>query len=70
MNKEIQELVDFYEKMINPRELTRGMSYDEFTEWVELGTIEEVESAISSFEKENMNEHVEIMKIYIKNKKQ
>lgn len=62
---EINELVDYYESIIAPETIVDGMDYDEFHEWVELGTKDEIECAIVEFKKSNLPHHVKIMEIYI-----
>ena len=64
----MEELDEFYLSMIAPPELVNGMTYDEFCDWVELGTREYIEDAIIEFKKCGMDEHVHIMEIILKRK--
>ena len=57
-----------YLVLIHPEEMVREMTYDEFVDWVELGTKEDIECAIEEFRKYNLDDHVTIMEIVIARK--
>jgi len=62
--EELNDVYNIYEEiLINPHILVDGMTYDEFVEWVDIGTIEEIEDAILTFANAQMYQHVDIMKI-------
>tara|TARA_R100000541_G_scaffold57994_1_gene68622 strand:+ start:179 stop:607 length:429 start_codon:yes stop_codon:yes gene_type:complete len=60
--------VEFYEKLTQPSVLTDEMSYDDFLDWLELGTEDDVKSAMEAFIKDGLDEHVKIMKLHLKMK--
>lgn len=57
---------EFYDKLSKPEVLTKDMSFDEFLDWLELGTESDVRAAIAAFEKDGLDEHVKVMKIHLK----
>jgi len=62
--EDINEMKEFFDKnLLEPEKLVEGMTYDDFVEWVEIGTIEEIEDAILTFANAEMYQHVDIMKI-------
>lgn len=64
-----QEVIDhneFYEKLSTPSVLTEDMNFDEFLDWLDLGTEEDVQAAIKAFEKDGLDEHVKVMKVHLK----
>jgi len=63
---EVAKLEKAYKEIIKPSNLVNGMTYDEFLDWVEIGTIDEIECAIKAFEKDDLQEHIKIMKITVK----
>lgn len=64
----MDKIDEFYMSIITPPELVDGMTYDEFCDWVEIGTREYIEDSIIEFNKYNMIDHVHIMKIILKRK--
>lgn len=67
----IKRLQHEYEKTImHPANIVRGMSYDDFINWLELGTDEDIANAREVFEKEGMEQYVNIIDGYLKNKQQ
>ena len=64
----MDKIDEFYMSIITPPELVEGMTYDEFCDWVEIGTKEYIEDAIIEFRKYGMIEHVQIMKIILRRK--
>jgi len=60
----LNQITNYYENLLSdPRLVVGDMDYDEFVDWLELGTVEDIEEAILVFAKHNMFHHVEIMKI-------
>lgn len=57
---------EFYEKLSKPSVLTEDMSFDEFLDWLDLGTESDVRAAIAAFEKDGLTEHVKVMKVHLK----
>lgn len=68
MSKEIDKLDEAYQDLIKPESLVKDMSYDEFMEWLELGTKEDIQAALKRFEEteSGMQHHCEIMRIKLK----
>ena len=62
----ITNIVDAYDNIIIPTELVKNMSYDDFIDWLELGSKQDIEAAIKVFERYNLTGYVEIMKIHLK----
>jgi hypothetical protein len=60
---------DFYEKLTDPQNIVKGMSYDEFMEWLDLALCrKDLTSALERFKNtEGMEDYVKILEIYIKN---
>lgn len=65
---EVDDIIDFYEGFIHPKELTKGMSLDDFYDWLDLGNKDDVEAALREFKKVNHDTHVPIIEGYLKNK--
>lgn len=59
---------EFYEKLSQPSVLTEDMSYDEFCDWLELGTEDDIRAAIKAFKQDGLDEHVEVMELHLKMK--
>lgn len=59
----------FYEKLEEPKKTVKGMSYDDFNDWLEKAqTREDLEEALAKFRTEKgMSEYVRIIEAYIKN---
>lgn len=64
----VSDYNEFYEKLSKPKTLTEDMSYDEFCDWLELGTEEDVKSAIKAFKEDGLDSHVEVMELHLKQK--
>ena len=64
----MDKIDEFYMSIITPPELVDGMDYDEFCDWVEIGTKEYIEDAIVEFKKYNLIDHVKVMEIILRNK--
>ena len=45
----IMNIVDAYDNIILPKELVKNMSYDDFIDWLELGTEQDIIEAIKVF---------------------
>ncbi len=66
LNNEWNESLDqMFLELKDPRELVKDMNYDEFSDWIEQGTAEEIECAIAAFEDVGLTEHVKVMKVYV-----
>lgn len=50
------------------RELFAKMSYDDFADWLDKGTVEDLMDAAPYFEMANLPRHAEILRGYLKNK--
>ena len=60
----LNEITNFYENLISdPHSVVGDMDYDEFVDWLELGTVEDIEEAILVFAAHNMFHHVTVMKL-------
>lgn len=57
-----------YQRAIHPAQIVRGMSYDDFIDWLEIGTIEDVKCAREVFAEHNMQQHVRIIDGWLENK--
>ena len=68
MNKKFLNLELAYLELIEPENLVKRMSYEEFVEWAELGTKEDLQFAICEFEKAGLHDHVKIMEIVMRKK--
>ena len=64
-NNSNKSINDAYLGLIDPCEVVKGMSYDEFIDWLELGTKDDILQAIKVFEEKKLVEHVKIMNIYL-----
>ena len=62
---EYDEVEKAYLDMIEPKKLVEGMSYDDFVDWVEIGTREDIECAIRVFKNWGLNDHVRVMEIVL-----
>lgn len=57
----------FYEVVKDPHTIVKGMTYDDFNDWLELGTKEDIESAIEAFkEAGGLEDHIKVMEVHIK----
>jgi hypothetical protein len=68
MQEGIRKLELAYLEIAEPENLVRNMSYDEFVDWAELGTKEDIECAIKEFNKVGLKDHVRVMEIIIDKK--
>ncbi len=70
--KSVDEAVNhtkFYEDFSEPYNLTRGMSFDEFHDWLALGTEEDVIAALERFRQDGrVQSYVEMIEGYLKHK--
>lgn len=64
-NESIVNIVDAYENIILPTELVKDMTYNDFIDWLELLTKEDIIQAIKVFERYKLNNHVKVMRIYV-----
>jgi len=65
MQDPMDDLNKAYEEIIEPKNLIKNMNYDEFVDWAEIGTKEDIECAIRVFQAWGLKDHVKIMKIII-----
>jgi hypothetical protein len=58
----------FYNKLTNPKNIVKDMSYDEFMDWLELAvTKDDLLAAKRAFEKEGgLEDHIKIIDLHIK----
>ncbi len=52
-----------------PRAFVKNLSYDEFCDWCETGTSNEIEDLIIHFVDSHLYEHVDVMKIIANRKR-
>lgn len=68
-NKEAEDLNTAYESMIDPRELTKDMSLDDFIDWLDISDeLKDVLAALKAFRKASMSEHVKVIIGHLKHK--
>lgn len=59
----------FYEDISDPYNLTKNMTYDEFHDWLGLGTEEDVVAALERFREDGrVKEHVKMIEGYLRMK--
>lgn len=59
----LRDLESKYSELINPKRLIQMFDTDdEFTEWAEMGTPEDIRAALMAFEKEELFNHCIILK--------
>ena len=65
---EDNRLNDLYEEIIsNPLNVIGNMSYDEYMDWLDMGSEDDLRAALRVFEKNEMPEdYIEIIKIKLK----
>ena len=63
---EIELLNSMYVDAKKPSNIIEGMDYDEFVDWLELGTAEDIKCAMVEFKKDGLSDHVAIMKSFLK----
>lgn len=68
-NEPIMNIFDAYNNIIIPTELVKNMTYDDFIDWLELGTKQDIIETIKIFERYNLNTHIKIMKIHLERMK-
>lgn len=61
-----QLIIGYLELLKNPKKVVGNMSYDEYCEWLEDGSLDDLLAARTVFEKENLTEHIKVIDIYIK----
>ena len=59
----------FYEKLTDPANIVKGMSYDDFQDWLDLAlTRDDLVAALERFKKEKgLMDYVKVIEAYIKN---
>ena len=59
----------FYEKLTDPAKVVKGMSYDDFQDWLDLAlTRDDLVAALDRFKKEKgLTDYVKVIEAYIKN---
>jgi len=63
----IQELVSGYLDLLkHPIKIVGGMTYDEYCDWLELGSLEDLIETRKVFVKDNLTRYVDVIDIYIK----
>lgn len=67
--KDIIKAVTFYESISKPSELVKGMTYDDFHDWLDLGTEEDIRDALKVFKEDGtVSDHVAQIEGYLKHK--
>lgn len=59
---ESKSIDQIYLEIKRPRNLVKDMSFDDFCDWCDKGTREDLEAALVEFEKDNLPEHCRIIK--------
>jgi hypothetical protein len=63
----IQELVSGYLDLLkHPRKIVGKMTYDEYCDWLEPGSLEDLIAARKVFVKDNLTRYVDVIDTYIK----
>ena len=63
----IQELVSGYLDLLkNPIKIVGDMTYDEYSDWLELGTLDDLIATRKVFVKNKLTRHIDVLDIYIK----
>ena len=63
----IQQIITGYPELLkHPKNVVGKMSYDEYCEWLEEGSLEDLIEARKVFDKDDLQEHIKVMDIYIK----
>lgn len=69
MAQDIDSMIDSYEQLINPNNFIHCFdTLEEFKDWANLGTPEEIDWAIAAFEKTELFVHCSILKNVKENK--
>jgi hypothetical protein len=64
----IEKLVSGYLELLNnPLKVVGGMSYDEYCELLDDGSLEDLIETRKVFDEHSLTEHIKIIDIYIKN---
>lgn len=68
-NTEVDELTDFYEGFIDPKELTKDMSVDDFLDWLNISDkLDDILATLKQFKAAGMGKHVRLIIVHLKHK--
>lgn len=62
----VEQVTDAYESMIDPVSFVSDMTIDEFCDWLQLGSEEDVKATLRAFEKCDLPAHISIIKGHLK----
>lgn len=63
----VEQLVSGYEDLLkHPIKIVGKMTYDEYCDWLELGSLEDLIETRKVFVKDNLTRHINVIDIYIK----
>lgn len=68
-SSEVDKLNDFYEGFIDPKELTKDMSVDDFLDWLDISDeLEDILATLTKFREAGMEKHIRLIVGHLKHK--